>query len=237
LNIRVIKIFLLIVYYSVPAYLGLEVINEWFVDIQESLTREPGYLTWAPTGLSYFILSFTTLLILWGAFGWIHLLLAMKDLREIIPGRMAAVFFAYGSTIALPFFLLLVPLAFDHYVAADEDGFYHDPYFGFELEVYPWEEAEVILGYEYIKSNKVGLNYIIKTKEKEYNLGSLLNESPSEEQIQMIKDVDHIAREKGVPFTISRQIGPKALESLRRDARFTPEDFEFIKQIFNVEYR
>ena len=61
---------------------------------------------------------------------------------------MVAVFFAYGSTLALPLFLLLTPLAFDHYVAADEDAFYHDPYFGFEPEVYPWKEAQVILGYQ-----------------------------------------------------------------------------------------
>jgi hypothetical protein len=136
------------VYYLIATYLAFEVINKWIVDIQENLAREPGFQTWAPTGLSYFVLSFTTLLMLWAIFGWIHLLLVMRDLKEIIPGRIVAVFFAYGSTLALPLFLLLTPLAFDHYVAADEDAFYHDPYFGFEPEVYPWKEAQVILGYQ-----------------------------------------------------------------------------------------
>lgn len=51
----------------------------------------------------------------------------------------------------------------------------------------------------------------------------------------MLKNVDRIAREKGVPFTIRQQLGPKELESLKYDARLTPEDFKFIKQIFKVE--
>lgn len=133
-------------------------------------------------------------------------------------------------------FLLLTPFALDNYVAADGDGFYHDPFFGFEVEIYPWEESQVILGYQYLLSNKIGINYIIKSSEKEYDLGeSLINSMSSEEQIQMLKNVDRIAREKGVPFTIRQQLGPKELESLKYDARLTPEDFKFIKQIFKVE--
>lgn len=102
--IRILKNVLLVLYYVVPVYLSFEVINEWLVDIQESLTRESDYLTWAPTGFSYIILSATILAILWAAFGWFHFLLAMRDLREIIPGQMAAVVFAFGCTLALPFF-------------------------------------------------------------------------------------------------------------------------------------
>ena len=236
--IRILKNVLLVLYYVVPVYLSFGVINEWLVDIQESLTRESDYLTWAPTrrGFSYIILSATILAILWAAFGWFHFLLAMRDLREIIPGQMAAVVFAFGCTLALPFFLLLTPFALDNYVAADGDGFYHDPFFGFEVEIYPWEESQVILGYQYLLSNKIGINYIIKSSEKEYDLGeSLINSMSSEEQIQMLKNVDRIAREKGVPFTIRQQLGPKELESLKYDARLTPEDFKFIKQIFKVE--
>src|SRR5690606_41410216 len=59
--IRILKNVLLVLYYVVPVYLSFEVINEWLVDIQESLTRESDYLTWAPTGFSYIILSATIL--------------------------------------------------------------------------------------------------------------------------------------------------------------------------------
>ncbi len=234
--IKIVKNGLLVVYYFIPTFLGILVINEWIVDIQEYLTREPGFRAWAPTGLSYTILTITTTLILWAIFGWSHLLLAMKDLREMIPGRMAALFFTFSSTLALPLFLLLTPLTFDHYVAADEDAFYHDPYFGFEPELYPWEDVQVILDYQYIGSQEIGINYIIKTDEKEYDLGkSLLNSSPSEKQIQMIKDVDRIVREKGVPVTIHRKIGPEELEYIKNDGRFTPKDIEFVKDIFEVK--
>lgn len=234
--IRILKNVLLILYYSVPVYLSLEVINEWVVDIQESLTRKSEYFTWAPTGPSYILLSATILFILWAIFGWFHFLLAVKDSRDIIPGFMAALVFAFGCTFTLPIFLLSTPFAFDNYVAADEDGFYHDPFFGFEVEMYPWEESQVILGYQYDLSTKIGINYIIKSREKEYDLGeSMINEMPSERQLQMLKDVDRIAREKGVPFTIRYQIGRKELESLRSDARLTKEDFEFMKQMFRVE--
>ncbi|SFG59189.1 hypothetical protein SAMN04488025_1544 [Planifilum fulgidum] len=94
----------------------------------------------------------------------------------------------------------------------------------------------MILGYQYDLSTKIGINYIIKSREKEYDLGeSMINEMPSEKQLQMLKDVDRIVREKGVPFTIRYQIGRKELESLRYDARLTQEDFEFIMQMFRVE--
>src|SRR5690606_21605922 len=116
---------LLVVYYLIPTYLGFEVVNKWVFRIQQILTREPSFQTWAPTSLSYVIVTVTVTLILWAIFGWGHLLLAKKDLREIIPGKMAAVIITYASILTLPLFLLLVPLAFDHYVAADENALYY----------------------------------------------------------------------------------------------------------------
>ncbi|PRX39843.1 hypothetical protein CLV97_1191 [Planifilum fimeticola] len=235
--IRIVKNILLVAYYFAAVYLSLEVINKWIINIQEYLTREPSFQTWAPTGLSYTILTMTVLFIVVGIFGWVHLLLAKNDLKEMIPGKIVAVILAYGSILVLFLGLLLTPLAIDHYVAADEDAFYYDPYFGFEPEVFPWEEAQVILGYQYLRSQEIGMNYIIKTDENEYDLWkSMLNTTHSEEQFQMIKDVDRIVREKGVPVTIRQKIGPQELELMVTSVHFTPEEIEFVKNIFGVEF-
>jgi len=64
---------------------------------------------------------------------------------------------------------------------------------------------------------------------------SLLNNDPhSEEQFRAVKEIDGIAREQGVPFTIKRKIGANELNFMMKDDDFSPEEIAFVKKIFQV---
>lgn len=217
--------------------------GDLLIDLQEYLTREPGYRVWAPTALSYTLLTLTGLLFVVGLFGLIHFLIAMKAKSEF-PGVFWSFTMTFGSAILIPLLLLSMPLTMDNYIAADDQGFYQDPYFGFEPDVYPWKDSRVILDYSYYEDpeegRKLGIHYIIQSGNKEYDLWwELLNNDPhSEEQFQAVKEIDGIAREHGVPFIVKRKIGASELDlmmHMMQDGNLTPEEIDFVKKIFDVK--
>jgi hypothetical protein len=239
--IKLIKTIPVMIYYFIAIKLG-DKLGDLIFELQEYLMREPGYLVWAPTSFSRTFLGVTGLLIALGVFGLAHLLfLANLWIRnKEFPGVRFSLISTLGSAILLVFLLPTMPLTMDNYIAAGDRGFYHDSFFGFEPDLYPWKEMRVSLGYEYYSSRgdrDLGFNYIIQSGDKEYDLwkGLLNQDSHSNEQFRAVREIDEMARKHGVTFTIQRPIGLGELLFMMEDKDYTPEEISFVKKIFQMQ--
>ncbi|MGF7088695.1 hypothetical protein JOD24_002544 [Kroppenstedtia sanguinis] len=225
-----------VLYFSAIA-LGLEWLNDVIIQFQKMLTSNDQDLVWAPTGFSYFHISAISVMFTVWLVGLLKTFFSIK-LDIEFPGSLLGFVITFGIPLVLIPSLLFSPFTLNYYEAADDRGFYHNPYWGWSREVYPWAETEIILDYNYYGKNSkgpnVGPHYILRSGNRKYDLGkSLLNNKPSgKRQLEALRQIDRLAQKHGVPIKVRRSMGTEMEQIMRNDPDMDDEEVDFLMQLF-----
>lgn len=239
-----------IIYYMIGLLLSVPFVD-LFVSFQEYLTREPGDVSWAPTLASYTMIYLMCVWIMLTVFGFFHLIFInwrnRKRDRKKEDQEGHWVMWLLLGVIPLVLFILCLPLTLGNYVAADERGFMHDPYWGWDRVLYPWEESRIQFDYDYYSEEdddegrelEVEPQYIIRHGEKTYDLWEAIVDADATEhptQFEIIRAVDSLARKNQVPFQVKHVLGVEHESAMKQDDDFSPEQIRFLMERFSSEY-
>lgn len=204
-------------------------LTERLVSLQEQWYRRESDLVFGPTDLTELFIFMTFFFLFITLLLWI----SAKVFRSDFAKFTAKIF----SFFLLPVGVLLLPLAFNTYIAADQQAFYHNPFWGLEREGYDWGQSKVILDYETKKkegSRKSGSrevrgifpSYLIERKDgKSYDLWRMTDET--EHYRGKIELLDDIVRKQEVETEVRRRVGAEELD------RVSKEERDFFIRLFN----